>query len=119
MVLSLTECVRIFGEAWARRDTATLASLLASNYVHTDFEGRVLRRQEWLAYAEAQSHGTSAALEDVEIVERGNFALVTGANRIDGGTMGPSTIRFTQVWERDESGWKRVAFQATEVRRPG
>lgn len=116
MAQSLLECVRAFGEAWARRDTATLESLLAPEYVHTDFEGRVLRRAEWLAYAEAQPHGSTVEFHDLEIIERGDFGVVIGANRIAGGSMGSSTIRFTQVWQRDELGWKRLAFQATEVR---
>lgn len=115
-VESLSDCVRLFGEAWAARDIATLASLLAPGYVHTDFEGRVLRRAEWLAYAAVQPHGSSVEFDDVEVTEYGDLGVVTGANRIDGGSMGSSTIRFTQVWQRDGIGWKRLAFQATEVR---
>ena len=117
MAASLAECVEAFGVAWAKRDLQTLESLLAPEYVHTDFEGRVLRRAEWLTYARAHQHGSTIEFHDIEVSEHGDFGIVIGANNVAGGTMGSTTIRFTQVWRRTEQGWKRVAFQATEVRR--
>ena len=116
MVKSLRECVESFGHAWASRDFATLESLLAPEYVHTDFEGRVLRRQDWLAYAMQQSHGKAVSFRDMELYEYGNMALVLGANDIEGGSMGTTVIRFTQVWRATEFGWQRLAFQATLCR---
>lgn len=116
MAKSLRECVELFGNAWAARDLATLELLLAPEYVHTDFEGRVLRRQDWLAYAMQQSHGKAVSFRDVEFHEYGNIALVVGANDIDGGSMGTTVIRFTQVWRATDLGWQRLAFQATLCR---
>jgi ketosteroid isomerase-like protein len=90
--------------------------MLAPGYIHTDFQGRVFRRDEWLAYAGSQAHGSAIAFRDLEIVEHGSVGIVTGANDIAGGSIGQATIRFTQVWLQIEGAWKRLAFQATLVR---
>ena len=115
MAKSLLECVRAFGEAWARRDVAQLQSMLAPQYIHTDVTGRVLRRDEWLAYAATQPHGSTITFRDVEAVEYGGVGLVTGTNDIAGGSLGVNSIRFTQVWIELDGEWKRVAFQATPM----
>ncbi len=115
---SLRDSVRAFGEAWAAHDMKTLDALLAPEYVHTDVGGRVLRRAEWLAYAQSQQQGSNVTFRDVEISEHGTFGIVLGANDITGGSLGTSTIRFTQVWRLADDGWKRVAFQATFVQAP-
>ena len=112
---SLLDSVRTFGEAWARRDIAALRTMLVPEYLHTDFQGRVMRIDEWLAYAETQIHGKVVEFRDLEAREFGSVGVVTGANDIDGGSMGTSTIRFTQVWVIRSGDWKRVAFQATPV----
>ncbi len=115
MAKSLLECVRAFGEAWASRDVAQLESMLAPQYVHTDFQGRVLHRDEWLAYAATQTHGSTITFRDLEAVEYGGIGLVTGTNHIAGGSVGVHSIRFTQVWIDTDGEWRRVAFQATPV----
>jgi ketosteroid isomerase-like protein len=111
----LSESVKDFGEAWAESDVERLRSMLAPGYIHSDFQGRVFRRDEWLAYAGSQGHGSAITFRDLEIVEYGSVGLVNGANDIAGGSMGQSTIRFTQVWAQIEGEWKRLAFQATLV----
>ena len=115
-VPSLRDSVQAFGEAWAKHDLKTLDALLAPEYVHTDIQGHVLRRAEWLAYAQSQQHGSNLTFRDLEVTDSGNFGVVLGANDISGGSIGVSSIRFTQVWRRTEGGWKRVAFQATLVK---
>jgi ketosteroid isomerase-like protein len=116
MTRTLPECVQAFGEAWARRDLALLRALLSPDYIHTDIEGRVLRHDEWLAYVENQAHGSAVTFGDLEVRELGAVGIVTGSNGIAGGSMGRSTIRFTQVWLLLAGEWKRIAFQATQVR---
>ena len=88
---------------------------LFRGYVHTDFTGRVLRHDEWPAYADAQTHGSAITFRDLAVIEYGAVGVVTGANDIAGGSMGTTTIRFTQVWVDMAGEWKRVAFQATQV----
>ena len=111
--MPLRECVELFGRAWAVRDIPTLESLLAPEYVHTDIQGRVFHRQDWLAYAMQQPHGTHVSFRDLEFHQYENTALVFGGNEIEGGSMGSAVIRFTQVWRANASGWQRLAFQAT------
>lgn len=115
---SLENSVERFGRAWAARDLESLRAMLSPEYVHTDFEGRVFDRDAWLEYATHQAHGSAVSFRDVEYREYGALAIVLGANDIGGGSMGASTIRFTQVWQATGSGgWQRLAFQATLVKK--
>ena len=75
-----------------------------------------MRRDEWLAYAGSQDHGTAITFRDVETYEYGIVGIVTGANDIDGGSIGQATIRFTQVWIQVDGAWRPAAFQATNVK---
>jgi ketosteroid isomerase-like protein len=115
MGITLLESVHAFGHAWARRDVPALQALLAPGYIHTDFEGRVFQRDEWLAYARSQEHGNRVSFHELVAVEHGITGIVTGSNEVAGGSMGSSTIRFTQVWLQLSGRWQRLAFQATRV----
>ncbi len=115
MASTLLESVHAFGHAWARRDVQALQALLAPGYIHTDFEGRVFQRDEWLEYARSQEHGSRVSFHDLVAVEHGTTGIVTGSNEVAGGSMGSSTIRFTQVWLQLSGRWQRLAFQATRV----
>ncbi len=115
MASTLLNSVHAFGHAWARRDIPALQALLAPGYIHTDFEGRVFQRDQWLEYAASQEHGSGVSFHDLVAVEHGTTGIVTGSNEISGGSMGSSTIRFTQVWLQLSGEWRRLAFQATKV----
>ena len=93
MESTLLESVRAFGQAWARGDIPALQALLAPGYIHTDFEGRLFQRDEWLESPSLR--GTAA---------RCRFTILS-----------PFTIRFTQVWLHLYGRWQRLAFQATRV----
>jgi ketosteroid isomerase-like protein len=111
-----------FGEAWARGDVETLQGLLSPSYTHTDVRGRTLGRETWLDYARGRS-GADERISFTDVSTRliGDVAIVTGRNDVsgksaiasDGRTAG--SLRFTQVWVRNEGRWLREAFQATFV----
>lgn len=120
---------RRFGEAWLKADVKTLDSLLAREYTHTDVTGKVLHRADWLADAgnaqrwlRGDARGASPAIEfyDVRVQVMGNTAVITGGNTIRPGDAKrpPMTLRFTQVWVKEDRQWKRRFFQATPVPGP-
>ena len=111
-----------FGEAWARGDVDALRGLLSPSYTHTDVRGRILGRDAWLDYARGRSGAdTRISFADVSTRFVGDVAIVTGRNEMTGQTAissdGRSTgsLRFTQVWVRQQGRWLREAFQATFV----
>ena len=112
----LLRVAREFGQAWARRDVATLERLLATEYVHTDVDGHFMRRAEWLDQAEGQTAGFDISFGDLNATIYGEIGVVTGANELRGGANHIGTIRFTQVWVWRGEKWQRIAFQATRVR---
>ncbi len=111
-----------FGRAWAAGDAATLAQLLAPDYSHVDVAGAILGRETWLAYARCRAgSGTSIGLRDTAIRRHGDIAIVTGVNVLRGTGIRTEddprdlTIRFTQVWIREDGHWLREAFQGTAI----
>ncbi len=123
----LQQRVLEFAQVWAKSDVVTLGRLLASDYLHTDFEGKVQNRDEWLAYAQSPRPVKRVEFEDVKIRLYGDVAVITGKNaitvsgknvitgeKIEGESKG--TIRFTQVWVKEDGTWKRALFQATPIK---
>ena len=126
---AVDQLAREFGQAWLRGDTKTLDRLLAREYIHTDVTGRVLHRQEWLLDAgnvqkwlRAPSGAGTPTIEfrDVEVRPIGGVVIVTGKNVIRSANPGnpPMSLRFTQVWVKEDKKWKRRFFQATRLSEP-
>ncbi|GEM_PF-1028450 len=119
----IQQMIRRFGEAWAQNDLATLESLLADDYLHTDYLGNIQNRAEWLEYVkERKAKGIVNKIEfaDVKVRIYGDVAVVTGQNIIKGLSVGQNKesatkIRFTQVLLRKQGTWLRTAFQATPI----
>ena len=111
-----------FGEAWARGDVEVLRGLLSATYTHTDVRGHVLGRDAWLDYARGRSGAdTAISFADVSTQFVGDVAIITGRNDMTGRSTISSdgrsagSLRFTQVWVRQQGRWLREAFQATFV----
>ena len=111
----LLRVAREFGQAWAKRDVATLERLLAAEYVHTDVDGHFMRRAAWLDQTEGQSAAVEISFGDLDATIYGEIGVVTGANELCVGANHIGTIRFTQVWVWRGEKWQRIAFQATRV----
>ena len=120
---------RQFGQAWLQGDTQTLDHLLAREYTHTDVTGKVLHRAEWLAdaanvqkwlRAPSGTKTPSIDFQDVELKLVGTAVIVTGGNVIRSANPNnpPIKLRFTQVWVKEDGGWKRRFFQATSIQDP-
>ena len=111
-----------FGEAWAQGDLATLESLLSKTYTHTDVFGMFHDRAAWLRYVGGRTgRATQIGFRDVETRVLGDVAVVTGVNDVTGpgarsaGDHRTLSLRFTQVWTRQDGKWLREAFQATPI----
>jgi hypothetical protein len=114
-VAGLLRAARVFGQAWAKRDVATLEHLLATEYVHTDIDGQFMRRAAWLDQAKGQTAALEISFGDLNATIYGDIGVVTGANELRGEAGRIGTIRFTQVWVWRGEKWQRIAFQATRV----
>lgn len=115
-----------FSDAFREADAATLGSLLAPGYVHTNGGSAPLDRERWLGYvASRREELASGELRlsryenrDVRIVRHGDAAIVTGVNVSEGvrhGVPFSRRLRFTQVWVQREGVWLRAAFQDAEA----
>lgn len=113
----VAQAVRDVGEAWGRRDVATLDRLLAETYIHTDVSGAVLGRAAWLAQVQARGTTVDIGLDDLEVTPVGDAAIATGRNRVVMGGR-PIDLRFTQLWIQEKGVWRRRSFQATIVPSP-
>ena len=109
--------VQDFTESWAKSDTVFLARLLANEYRHTDIWGKILHRQDWLAYAAAPRQISEIVSSDVEIlIYYEHIAIITGKMSYKFGEQKLlQELRFTQVWSDSDGQWKRTAFQATLI----
>lgn len=107
--------------AIGERDLAKLESLLAADYVHVHSDGRVERRDDWLAVVGSGPARTTERGR-LEIASLGDTAVMVGPvvttvfvdepePRVIDGTA-------TQTWARGEDGWELLSFQVTSRKRP-
>ena len=113
----LLKKIQEFTEAWAKSDTTTLNKLLAKEYRHSDISGKILHKQDWLTYAAMPRKVSNIISDDIEILlYKFNIAVVTGKmSYLYGEEKVVQEIRFTQIWSKNNSQWKRTTFQATLI----
>jgi ketosteroid isomerase-like protein len=125
-IVQLTSLGCEMGRAYARQDLAVLDKLNAEDYVQTDTRGMVVARADYLEYvrqrtAEYVKNGASTLSIDCDNIEvrlYGDAAVVTGGwtyimQRSEGNVLKHS--RWTTMWTRYPTGWKRHVFQNTWV----
>jgi len=120
----LVERITQFSQAFAESDVATLDSLLAPNYLHTNDKAAPLDRAAWLASMERRRADlesgalvvTEFTTSDTRLEVDGNSAVATGLS-VMRGKRGDFEfglrIRFTNVWAHNGEDWYRVAFHDT------
>jgi ketosteroid isomerase-like protein len=114
------------GRAYARQDLAALDGLSAEDYTQTDTRGVVVAhadyseylRQRFAAFAKNATSKLTIDCDNIEVRVYGDAALVTGGwtyivHKAEGDTNRRS--RWTSMWTRYPTGWKRHAFQNTWV----
>jgi ketosteroid isomerase-like protein len=107
------------GQAYAKRDIATLDRLSADDYVQTDVRGGVLNRAQWLDFVRSRKSELAVDCDSVEVRLYGDVAVVTGGwtytKIVEGKQVSTSRSRWTSVWSKSGTSWKRHAFQNTYV----
>jgi hypothetical protein len=119
---ALARAVEAFSAAFLRADVATLDTMLAENYVHTNGgTGSVLDKAGWLEYirsrraelASGRLRVTRYESSAVTIRWHGDAAVVSSrvasAGMRDGAPFA-SRLQVTQVWVRSGAQWRRAAF---------
>ena len=107
----------LFSEAWAKSDTVTLSKMLAPQYQHSDVTGALQHRNDWLIFAankrvvsDLKIYNTEVLLyhDDVAVIT-GEISYLWGIDKLE------QELRFTQIWTKNKSEWKRSAFQGTYI----
>jgi|SRR5688572_18613510 ketosteroid isomerase-like protein len=117
----IRNAVEKFSKAFVEADVFILDSLLSEDYLHTNSNGSILNKQQWLKYIETRKKELETGRLEVEsyenkglkIIDYKKTAIVTGTNVAKGKRDGKrfvTELRFTQVWVRQNSQWKRAAF---------
>lgn len=107
-------------EALVAGDLAALSALLADEVVHIHTSGRVEDREHFLANVRDRVEYVSVTRRDLNVVDLGDVALAIGQIEqvVRMRASGKShEMRFvaSQVWQRTDTGWRQVSFQATNL----
>jgi len=109
-------------EAVARRDIATLRTLISGDYYHVETSGRARTKTEFLqVLARSEFEFLSYEVDDMEVrmLDNGRAAVVTGRFRAEtqGGNRPPIVRgRYVRMWVLGPDGWRNTMQQSTEIR---
>ena len=108
-----------WGEAFERKDMATLDRLMADEYILTDPLGNVRSKAESLAAIEMnQINFESTESDDVKVRINGDTAVVTGRSSFRGRYKGWSMAgryQYTDVLVKRRGAWKAVGSHITAL----
>ncbi len=117
----LSQTLKVFNEAFAAADTATLASMITEEYSHVNGTSRPYSRREWLGYVAGQRQKLNDGQLTIETYEMDNIsitfyegsAVVTGqvsTSGVEGGIRFEKRFRVTHLWVLEGGRWKRAGF---------
>jgi ketosteroid isomerase-like protein len=108
-----------WGEAFERRDMATLDRLMADEYILTDPLGNVRSKAESLAALKANEvHFESTQSDNVNVMINGDTAVVTGRSTFKGRYKGWSMqgrYQYTDVLVKRKGCWQAVSSHITAL----
>ena len=108
-----------WGEAFERKDLATLDRLMADEYILTDPLGNVRSKAESLTAIERNEvHFESTESDNVKIRINGDTAVVTGRSTFRGRYKGWSMAgryQYTDVLVKRRGAWKAVGSHITAL----
>ncbi|MEP6885889.1 MAG: nuclear transport factor 2 family protein [Gammaproteobacteria bacterium] len=116
--IKLTQLACEAGRAYARRDLDTLEAMTAEDFVQTDARGRVRTHPQWRDYVSNRKTEFSIQCDAIEVRFYAEVAVVTGAwtyTRKTTATDAVTHTRWTSVWTKSDTGWKRHLFQSTYI----
>lgn len=99
-------------DAYKQRQIATVASLLADDYVITQEDGSVYGKVGFISYSAGSLRVDVAEASDLKIHMHDNIAVVTGAYH-EKGVLGGKPYdyhdRLTDVWMKTGGKWQLIA----------
>jgi ketosteroid isomerase-like protein len=105
--------------AWAAGDDSVHRRILADDWKVTDPGGNVLTKEQVIGTAfSADRNITTARIDDIEVRDFGDWAIVTGRTHMAGTLAGENiyvTLRFTDVFARRQGEWRCLVSQGTLV----
>lgn len=97
-------------------DRGKLESILADDYVDTDWQGHTRNKHDLLAATAAKS--VTGHVTGMRVRAWGDTAIATGINHVHSDAKGGSVdVAFTDVFSRIDRRWRAVASQET-LRKP-
>ena len=115
---------RQWSSAYLRHDTATIAKLLADDFVGTDGRGILSTKQEEIDEATVPAPEApdrpfvilDENISDIRVRTYGKTGVVTARStekiRLKSGATSTIQYRRTTVWIRQENSWRCVSFHA-------
>ena len=111
-----TATIRVLESKWVdaykQRQIATVASLLADDYVITQEDGSVYGKVGFISYSAGSLRVDVAEASDLKIHMHDNIAVVTGAYHekgVQGGKPYDYHDRLTDVWMKINGKWQLIA----------
>jgi len=107
---------RSLADAWVANDLSFVEQLLADDWTVTDATGQVLTKRQVIDDPDRVI--ASMTIDDVEVRDLGDTAVVTGHTSAAGsyaGTPISVELRFTDVFVRGAGRWQAVASHASLV----
>lgn len=106
-------------QADVTKDSTTLETIIAREFVSTSITGEVRDRSSWLATQRSEPIG-SASITDIQVHSiSDSMAVVTGldvtTSNERSGQQTSHQDRFTDTWVRRAQGWQVVARQVTRL----
>lgn len=115
--------LEVLAREWAaaeqRGDTASLAHMLADDFVGIGPRGFMLTKEQWLArYTSGGLRNASFALDEVRVRVYGDAAVATGRQTQRGDFQGhdiAGQFRTTQVFVRQDGRWLLAALHLSPI----
>jgi Domain of unknown function (DUF4440) len=101
--------------AVATRDAKLLGTILAANFVHTNYRGIVsYREQELVNVTKARPYTEATSEQTVDFAGNG-AAVVHGLNTVSQGGKVELLLRYTDVYVKQNGRWMALSAQETPV----
>ena len=124
---SLKVAVQQFNKAFMMGDVATLESMITENYLHTNGQSQVIKKENWINYLKKRKGQLDSGelkligyvMDQSNIEIHGNTAIVTG--KVEAVTKKNDSIkeehayRVTHLWVLEGDQWKRAGFHDTKI----
>ncbi|HEX8806436.1 MAG TPA: nuclear transport factor 2 family protein [Candidatus Aquilonibacter sp.] len=102
-------------QAAATRDAKLLGTILADNFVHTNYRGIVSYREQELANVTKPKPYTEATSEQTVDFAAPDVAVVHGLNTISQAGKVVLLLRYTDVYVKQDGRWMALSAQETPV----